>query len=237
MHYCLGITIAYTVGESLEQHQKQYIEKMLKNYQLEYLKDVSTPADPNVTLLKDDGFSKAVKPVVYQSMIGILLYAAFGRKSNISLAVGVSSKFRSMPAEAHLTAVKRIYRNLKGSLKVTLKYKKSRYAQLIGYTNTDYAGYLNDRHSTTRNMFVMSDGLVSLFSKKQSIVTFCIAEPEYVALSTVTQETTRIRRLLSDFHVPLEQASMIMEHNHSAICIARYPVMHTKPKHVNICYH
>ena len=66
LHYCLGITIAYTVGESLELHQKQYIEKMLKKYQLEDVKPVSTPADPNVTLQKDDGISKAMNLIVYQ---------------------------------------------------------------------------------------------------------------------------------------------------------------------------
>ena len=66
LHYCLGITIAYTVGEPLELHQKQYIEKKLKKYKLEDFKLVSTPADPNVILQKDDGMSKAVNPVVYQ---------------------------------------------------------------------------------------------------------------------------------------------------------------------------
>ena len=50
----------------LELHQKQYIKKMLKKYKLEDVKPVSTPADPNVTLQKDDGISKAVNPVVYQ---------------------------------------------------------------------------------------------------------------------------------------------------------------------------
>ena len=48
LHYCLGIASTYAVGESIELHQKQYIEKMLKKYQLEDGKPVSTPADPNV---------------------------------------------------------------------------------------------------------------------------------------------------------------------------------------------
>ena len=73
---------------------------------------------------------------------------------------------------------------------VTLKYKKSGYAQLIGYNDADYAGDLDDRHSTTGNMFLMSGGPVSWFSKKQSIVTLSTPEAEYVALSTVTQEAT-----------------------------------------------
>ena len=56
----LGSAHACTVGKSLELHQKQYIKKMLKKEQLEDVKPVSTPADPNVTLQKDDGVSKVV---------------------------------------------------------------------------------------------------------------------------------------------------------------------------------
>ena len=126
---------------------------MLKKSQLEDVKPVSTPADPIETLQKDDGVSKAVNPVVYQSMIGSLLYAAVGTRPDISHAVGVALKFSSKPAEAHLRVVKRIYHYLKGNLDVTLKYKKSGYAQLIGYTDADDAGDLDDRHSTTGTPF------------------------------------------------------------------------------------
>ena len=68
----------------------------------------------------DDGMSKAMNLVVYQSMIGGLLYAAVGARPDISHALGVVSKFSSKPAEAHLTTIKRIYHYLKGSLDVTL---------------------------------------------------------------------------------------------------------------------
>ena len=80
---------------------------------------MSTPADPNVTLQKDDGVSKAVNLVVYWSMIRSLLYAAVGTRLDISHAVGVASKFSSNSAEADLTAVKRIYCYLTASLDVT----------------------------------------------------------------------------------------------------------------------
>ena len=83
---------------------------------------MSTPADANVTLQKDEGISKPVNPVVYQSIIGSLLHAAVGTRPNIYYAVAVALKFSSEPAEAHVCAVKQIYRYLKGSLDVSLKY-------------------------------------------------------------------------------------------------------------------
>ena len=54
------------------------------------------------------------------------------------------STYCSTPTEAHLTAVKRILRNLKGNLDVTLMYKKSESGQLIRY-----AGDQDNRLSTT----------------------------------------------------------------------------------------
>ena len=71
---------------------------------------ISTPADPSVTLVKDDGVSKEVDPTLYQSMVGSLIYAAMTTRPDIAQAVGTVSKFNSKPSEAHFTAVKRIIR-------------------------------------------------------------------------------------------------------------------------------
>ena len=71
-----------------------------------------TPADVNVKLEKDDEFSKAVDPIRYQSMV---LYAANATRPDIAQAVGPVSKFNIRPNESHLTAVKRIFRYLKGT--------------------------------------------------------------------------------------------------------------------------
>lgn len=70
LHYCLGITIRQDKAKkAIEMQQKQYILKMLKKYRLQKSKPVSTPADPNVKLRKDDNVSKAVDPVMNQSMV------------------------------------------------------------------------------------------------------------------------------------------------------------------------
>ena len=89
--------------------QRQYIQSLLKRYGLSQAKTATTPADINVKLVKNDGVSKPVNPVNYQSMVGSLLYAAITTRPDIAQAVGAVSKFNSCPTEAHLTAVKRIF--------------------------------------------------------------------------------------------------------------------------------
>lgn len=108
---------------------------------------------------------------------------------------------------------------------------------LIGYSDAEFAGDLDDRHSTSSNLFLMSSGPISWYSNKQPIVTLSTAEAEYVASSTATQEAVWIRKLLADLHISQKQATKIMEDNQGAICIARNPVAHARTKHIDIRYH
>lgn len=91
LHYWLGITIKQDkIDKLVEIQQKQYIQKMLEKFGLQESKSVSIPANPNVRLRKDDSVSKAVDPVLYQSMVGSLLYAAIATRPDISQGVGVA---------------------------------------------------------------------------------------------------------------------------------------------------
>ena len=145
----------------MEIQQKQYILKLLERYGLKNSKPVATPADPNVKLRRKDGVSKAVDPVLYQSMVGSSLYAAIATRPDISQAVGVVSKYCSKSSEAHLTAVKRILHYLKSTADIAMKYKKSENTQLVGYSDADYAGDLDNRNSISGNLFHLSNGAIS----------------------------------------------------------------------------
>ena len=189
LHYCLGISIEYDKdGEYLGMHQRQYIQSLLERYGLSQAKPSVTPADVNVRLVKNDGVSKPVDRTSYQSMVGSLLYASIATRPDISQAVGAVSKFNSCPTEAHLTAVKRIFHYLKGTINLGIKYERSADNHLVGFSDADWAGDMDDRHSTTRYLFLMSGAVINWFSKKQPTVALSTTEAEYVALSAATQE-------------------------------------------------
>ena len=63
------------------------------------------------------------------------------------------------------------------------------------------------------------------------------AESEYVVLSTATQEAVWLRKLLRDFGESQDQATVVMEDNQGAICIAKNPVEHSRTKHIDVRYH
>ena len=59
-------------------------------------------------------------------------------------------KFCANPTQSHrLTAAKRILRYLKGTGYLGLRYKKCADGNMIGYSDADRAGDVDDRHSTT----------------------------------------------------------------------------------------
>ena len=240
LHYCLGISIKQDdKNKCLWLHQNQYIDNILHNYGLSEAKTVSTPSDLSVNLTQNDGVSRDldVNSQQYQSMVGSLLYAAMATRPDIAQAVGVVSKFSAKPTEAHLTAVKRIFRYLKGTTNLALRYSKGENGTLTGYSDADWAGDRDDRHSTTGHVFLMSGGAVSWLSKKQTTVALSTAEAEYIALCSATQETVWLRRLLMDLNLNPCNATTLMEDNQSAIAIARNPVAHTRTKHIDIRYH
>ena len=238
LHYCLGVCIEQDEDQKcLWLHQKQYLLDLIVKHGLTEANTVSTPADLNVKLEKDDGVSKSVDPTTYQSIIGGLMYAATATRPDISYSVSMLSKFNSSPSEAHLTAAKRIIRYLKGTVNLGLKYCKSEEGQLIGYADADWAGDLDDRHSTSGNVFLMAGGAISWMSKKQATVALSTSEAEYVALSSATQEAVWLRRLLTDLKATPRELTVLMEDNQGAIAIARNPVSHARTKHIDIRYH
>ena len=56
----------------------------------------------------------------------------------VTYAVGIVSKFNAAPTQAHLTAVKRIFRYLKLTIELKLQYRPDS-ENLLGYSDADWA--------------------------------------------------------------------------------------------------
>ena len=85
LHYYVGVSIVQDKeGKQVYLHQGQYIEKMLKKFGQTEAKAVSTPADFNVKLKKEDSVSRPVNTISYQSIVGKLLYAVITTRPDIA---------------------------------------------------------------------------------------------------------------------------------------------------------
>jgi hypothetical protein len=90
----------------------------------------------------------------------------------------MSARFQASPNEAHLVAVKRILRYLKHSPSVGLWYPKRARFQLVGYSDSDYAGCKIDRKITSGGCHLLGRSLVPWTSKKQNSVALSTTEAE-----------------------------------------------------------
>ncbi|XP_076348071.1 uncharacterized protein LOC143245599 [Tachypleus tridentatus] len=112
-----------------------------------------------------------------------------GTRPDTAYAVGAISKYCAQPNTVHLTAAKRILRYLKGTTDLSLKFEKVPGDVITGYPDADFAGDLDDRKSTSGNIFIQAEAAVSWISKKQSTMALSTSEAEYIALSLAAQET------------------------------------------------
>jgi hypothetical protein len=91
---------------------------------------------------------KSIDQKAYRSMIASLLCLCASRP-NIMLSVCMCARFQFDPKECHLVAIKRIHRYLVSTPCFGIWYPKGSTFDLIGYSDSDYAGCKVDRKSTS----------------------------------------------------------------------------------------
>lgn len=152
-------------------------------------------------------------------------------------AVSLISRYMENPTEVHLLAAKRIFRYLKGTADFGILCKNGRESSLIGFSDSDYAGDLDDRKSTSGFVFMMNSGAVTWSSKKQQIVTLSTTEAEFVAAASSSCQAIWLRRILEVLHNQQQGPILIYCDNISVIKLSKNPVLHGRSKHIDVRYH
>ncbi|GJY94597.1 putative ribonuclease H-like domain-containing protein [Tanacetum coccineum] len=148
--------------------QDKYVAEILKKFDFANVKTASTPIETQKPLVKDEEASD-VDVHLYRSMIGSLMYLTASRP-DIMFAVCACSRFQVTPKSSHLSAVKRIFRYLKGKPKLGLWYPRVSSFDLESYSDSDYVGANIDGKSTTGGCKFLGRRLISWQCKKQTIV-------------------------------------------------------------------
>ena len=94
--------------------QESYIRELLVEFNMMESNPCKTPMDESLKLVPDMEVELCDEKL-YQKLLGELLYATI-TCFDISMAVGVVSRYLSKPQVTHKKAVRRILRYLRGSL-------------------------------------------------------------------------------------------------------------------------
>ena len=234
MRYFLGLEVLQK-SSGVFINQKKYALEVLKRFGMDKSNSVHNPIVPGCKLGKDEGGVKVDK-THFKQMVGSLMYLTATRP-DMMFVVSLISRYMENPTETHLQVAKRVLRYLRGTLDFGIFYKKGGNSELIAYTDSDYAGDLGDRKSTSGYVFLLSSGTISWLSKKQPVVSLSTTEAEFIAATVCACQTVWLKRVLEKLGLTQEKTTIIHCDSSSAIKLSKNPVMHGRSKHIDVRFH
>ena len=222
--------------------QQGYIEKVLERFSMSNAKSVNTPLANHFKLSveqcpKNDAEEDYMSKVPYASAVGCLMYAMVCTRPDLAQAVSQVCRFMSKPGKRHWEAVKWIFRYLKGTTGHGLMFGgQDGDPSVVGYVDSDYAGSVDDRRSTTGYVFTLAGGPICWKSTVQSIVAMSTTEAEYMAVAEAGKEALWLNGLVKELGI--EQGGVQLHcDSQSAIYLAKNQVYHARTKHIDVRFH
>ncbi|GJU86950.1 retrovirus-related pol polyprotein from transposon TNT 1-94 [Tanacetum coccineum] len=215
-------------------NQAKYAQEILIKHDMTSCDSIGTPMATKH--LDADVSGTPVDQTKYRSMVGALMYLTASRP-DIVHATCYCARYQARPTEKHLTAVKRIFRYLKNTINMGLWYSKDTGFELLAFSDSDHAGCLDSRKSTSGGIqFLEGDKFVSWSSKKQVCTSMSTAEAEYVSLSACYAQVLWLRTQLTDYGFHFDKIPMYCD-SKATIAISCNPVQHSRTKHIDVRYH
>lgn len=233
LKYFLGIEVA-TSRKGLFLNQRKYTIDLLRDSNMLNSKPANTPFDSKLQL--DKLGDPLDSPNYYQKLVGKLIYLTITRP-DISFAVSLVSQYMHAPTVVHLCMVKRILRYLKKTIGRGIVMRRNGHTDIIGFSDSDWAGNTIDRRSTTGYCMFVGRNLVSWKSKKQPVVARSSAEAEYRAMAAASCEMVWLKNLLTDLGFSPTSPMKLFCDNQAAMHIAANPVFHERTKHIEVDCH
>eukprot|EP00253_Pinus_taeda_P029599 PITA_29599 len=234
LRYFLGIEVDQNEN-GIFISQARYVNTVLGGVNMQECKAAITPTVLGLKLSKEDS-SKDFDPILYKSIVGSLMYLTATRP-DIMFAISLISIFMERPKEAHWEAAKRILRYVKGTKMLGILYTVSECKDLASYTDSDWAGSIDDRKITSGYVFHMVSGAISWASKKKSIVALSTAEAEYVASTVAACQAVWMRKMLRSLGREQAKSTVIFCDNSSAIALSKNSMFHKRTKHIDTRFH
>jgi hypothetical protein len=205
--FVLGIQIHRDRSQgTLGLSQRSYIDKVLKRFCMQDCKPGDTP------ISKGDKFSlnqcpkgnleiQEMQKIPYASVVGSLMYAQVCTRPDIAYIVGVLGRYLSNPGMDHWKAAKRVLRYLKRTRDYMLTYRRSESLEIIGYSDSDFAGCQDSRKSTSGYIYLLAGGAVSWRSAKQTLVASSTMAAEFVACYEATGQAVWLKNFIPELRV------------------------------------
>ena len=107
---------------------------------------------------------------------------------------------------------------------------------LIGYTDSDMAGDVDSRKSTSGYLINFAGGAVAWQSRLQKCVALSTTEAEFIAATEASKELIWMRKFLQELGFTQERYVLLCD-SQSAIHLGKNSTFHSRSKHIDVRYH
>ena len=223
--------------------QETYIDKLLERFRM---KDCSPSVAP---IVKGDRFNlnqcpknnferESMKNIPYASVVGSLMYAQVCTRPDIAFIVGMLGRYQSNPGMDHWRAAKKVMRYLQETKDYMLMYRHTDNLDVIGYSDSDFAGCVDSRKSTSGYIFMMAGGAISWRSAKQTLTATSTMEAEFVSCFEATSHGVWLKSFISGLRImdSISRPLRIFCDNSAAVFMAKNNKSGSRSKHIDIKY-
>ncbi|XP_075080017.1 secreted RxLR effector protein 161-like [Nicotiana tabacum] len=186
--------------------QETYINKVLERF---WMKDCSPSVSP---IVKGDNFNlnqcskndlerEQMKNIPYAYVVGRLIYAQVCTRPDIVFVVGMLRRYQSNPGLDHWRTAKKILRYLKGTKGYMLMYKRSHILEVIGYSDSDFAGCVDTHKSISRYIFMLAGGAISRSSSKQTLTATSTMKAAFASCFEATSHGVWLKSFISGLRI------------------------------------
>ncbi|RVW57579.1 Retrovirus-related Pol polyprotein from transposon TNT 1-94 [Vitis vinifera] len=198
--------------------QETYINKVLERFRM---KNCSPSVSP---IVKGDRFNlnqcpkndlerEQMKNIPYASAVGSLMYRPL---ESCKESDEISSRNQRLQDYVQRTS------NL----------------EVVGYSDSDFAGCVDSRKSTSRYIFILADGAISWRSVKQTMTTTSTMEAEFISCFEAISHGVWLKSFISRLRVmdSISRSLSIYCDNLAAVFMAKNNKSGSRSKHIDIKY-
>jgi len=138
-------------------NQEKFVREVLKKFKMKNYAKVNTLVECECGVkmsMNDEG--ENINSTTFKSLVRSLRYLTC-TSLDILFRVRHVSRFMETPTITHFKALKRILWYIKGNVDFGLFYGYSNSFHLVGYSDSNWAGDMDDRKSTMGFVFYMGD--------------------------------------------------------------------------------
>jgi len=149
-------------------------ENECEKFDMRNAKTVPMPIKSNVKISKEmrpktEDEKREMEKRPYRELVGDLIYLANATRPDIAFAASILSCFCANPGYKHWLIAKCVLRYLEATSYYAITYVKSN-EKLKAYSNSNWAGNIDDRKSRSDNVLFLSDGPIGWKSIKQALL-------------------------------------------------------------------